>query len=176
MPLNFETISLNRQAEYLDCLSLCPEKASDYSFVNLWGWAEVYGLYWAWAGEQVWIKQTKPRTLLWAPVGPWESVSWKECFEEYSLDETPFTRVPEDLVQYWKNDFKDRLNIKEARGHWDYLYSADELIKLSGNRFHKKRNLLSQFKKKYAYRYVPLEKELVAMAMDMQGDWCTWRD
>jgi hypothetical protein len=176
MPLIFEPISLNRQAEYLDSLSSCPEKASDYSFVNLWGWAEVYGLYWAWAGEQVWIKQTKPRTSLWASVGPWESVNWKECLEEYSLDKTPFTRVPEVLVQYWKNDFKDRLTVKEARGHWDYLYSADELIKLSGNRFHKKKNLLNQFEKKYAYRYVPLKKQMVVMAMDMQGDWCTWRD
>jgi len=43
MPLNFEPISLDKQNKYLKCFSLCSQKASDYSFVNLWGWAEVYG-------------------------------------------------------------------------------------------------------------------------------------
>ncbi|MCK7509649.1 MAG: hypothetical protein MZV70_40135 [Desulfobacterales bacterium] len=34
--------------------------ASDYSFLNIWAWAEEYGLQWAWDGKLVWIKQTRP--------------------------------------------------------------------------------------------------------------------
>jgi hypothetical protein len=47
---------------------------------------------------------------------------------------------------------------------------------LRGNRYHKKKNLLNQFRKKYDYRYVVLDSELVEHAQGMQEDWCTWRD
>ena len=34
----FEAISLERRDEYLERLARCPQKVSDYSFGNLWGW------------------------------------------------------------------------------------------------------------------------------------------
>ena len=64
MTLQFETINLERQAEYLQRLAQCSQISSDYSFVNLWGWAEEYGLEWAWKDQLIWIKQTKPKVLL----------------------------------------------------------------------------------------------------------------
>ena len=57
-----------------------------------------------------------------------------------------------------------------------YVYSVSDLIDLKGNRFHKKKNLLAQFVKKYDYAYVPFEPKLIEQAMAMQEDWCTWRD
>ena len=47
MKLNFEPISLDKQTDYLKLLADCPEVASDYSFLNIWAWAEDYGLRWA---------------------------------------------------------------------------------------------------------------------------------
>jgi len=35
---------------------------------------------------------------------------------------------------------------------------------------------LNQFDRKYAFSYLPFGPELVAQAMAMQTDWCTWRD
>jgi hypothetical protein len=49
-------------------------------------------------------------------------------------------------------------------------------VELKGNRFHKKKNLLNQFKRHYDYTYAPLSPETVTQAMNMQSDWCTWRD
>jgi hypothetical protein len=48
MSLVFEPITLDKQEEYSEYFSMCSQKTSDYSFVNLWGWAEEYGLTWAW--------------------------------------------------------------------------------------------------------------------------------
>lgn len=176
MELHFETITLDRQAEYLDHLARCPQKASDYSFVNLWGWAEEYGLLWAWTEGHVWIKQTKPHELLWAPVGPWDGKRWDGFFEKYVPGELTVVRVPEMLVKIWDKCLRDRLTVEESRGHWDYLYSITELVDLGGNRFHKKKNLLNQFKKKYAFKYISLTKEMISMAEEMQDGWCLWRD
>ncbi|MGD8974216.1 MAG: hypothetical protein PVJ56_13030, partial [Desulfobacterales bacterium] len=76
----FEPISLEKQTDYVQHLSTCPLVASDYSFHNLWAWAEEYGLRWAWADSLVWIKQTLPDVLMWAPVGPWDTVDWQSKF------------------------------------------------------------------------------------------------
>ncbi len=68
---------------------------------------------------------------------------WQEVF--CSLPgKLPFFRVPEQLADLWHDD-GHLFNVHEARQHWDYLYSVQELIELKGNRLHKKKNLLKQF-------------------------------
>jgi len=146
-PLNYEPVSLDRQEAYLRYFQKCPQKTSDYSFVNLWAWTEAYGLSWAWDNDLVWIKQTLPQTVYWAPVGPWEQVDWKSRLSPFIEGQAIFIRIPENLVLFWKACLENQIQIIEARGHWDYLYSIEELIQLKGNRFHKKKNLLNQFKR-----------------------------
>jgi hypothetical protein len=41
---------------------------------------------------------------------------------------------------------------------------------------HGKKNLLNQFKKSYDFRYMPFGKEMIEKALEMQSEWCTWRD
>jgi hypothetical protein len=176
MSLEFEPINIDMQQDYLGLFEKCDQKTSDYSFVNLWGWADEYGLVWAWHDNLVWIKQTKPETVFWAPVGPWKDIDWKGVLgSEFSGDRI-FIRIPEYLMLIWKDCRNGGLGIEEARGDWDYLYSVDELVELKGNRFHKKKNLLSQFIKTYKYSYIDLDHNMVEKALSMQEDWCTWRD
>lgn len=174
--MDFNSIQLEDQKAYLACFEKCPQKSSDYSFTNLYGWSEEYGLSWSFTGGLFWIKQTYPREVLWAPVGPWEKVDWYLLFESYFKMNIEFFRVPEKLTNIWNGQFNNRMNIDEDRGAWDYLYSAESLSELKGNRYHKKKNLVNQFKKKYDFSYRPFEKSLVDGALDMQENWCTWRD
>lgn len=176
-PLTFEPVELNKQSNYLNYLNECPLKASDYSFVNLWSWADTYGLVWAWSRELVWIKQTRPREAFWAPVGRWDQIDWKEYADDCFEQNLPFVRVPEMLVALWQESFvDDRVSAETTREHWDYVYSVPELSTLTGNRFHKKKNLINQFKKKYEFEYLPLSDEMIDLAAGMQENWCTWRD
>ncbi len=176
MKLRFEPISLNKQAEYLSLLATCPQVASDYSFLNLWAWADDYGLLWAWEEDLVWIKQTRPSDIYWAPVGPWDSIEWQNRYAYDDGSHLAFIRIPQKLVDIWSAAVGDEAKISEERGHWDYLYSVSDLIELKGNRYHKKKNLLNQFIKKYEFTYMPFEAGLIDQAMGMQEDWCTWRD
>jgi hypothetical protein len=174
--LRFEPISLDRQKDYLEKLSKCPQVASDYSFLNLWAWADEYGLRWVWEDDLVWIRQSRPDELFWAPVGAWERIDWKTRLEENQTGQTTFIRIPQKLVEFWRTSFGDLATVEEERGHWDYIYAVEDLTGLKGNRFHKKKNLLNQFVRKYEYDYVTFEPELIEQAMAMQDDWCTWRD
>jgi hypothetical protein len=176
MTITFEPIAIEKQEAYIKYLAKCPQKTSDYSFVNLWGWAHEYGLCWAWEEHLVWIKQTRPLVSYWAPVGAWQMVNWSDRLAQLAAAHSRFDRIPDRLLQYWKESQKSRLQIEAARGHWDYLYAVSELVNLQGNRFHKKKNLLNQFKKKYDYTYRTLGPDLIDQALAMQTDWCTWRD
>jgi hypothetical protein len=176
MRLSFEPVSLDKQKDYLERLARCPQVASDYSFLNLWAWAGEYGLLWAWDEKMVWIRQTRPREALWAPVGPWEAVSWESYLPSILSGQEAFIRVPEQLAAIWQSRFRDRAVVEPERGHWDYLYAVSDLVDLPGNRFHNKKNLLNQFIKAYDFKYVEFGPKLIEQAMAMQEDWCTWRD
>jgi len=176
MSLNFKPIDLDMQYEYLKHFSLSPQKTSDYTFVNLLGWSEEYGLRCAWLDKLVWIQQTIPNECYWAPIGPWEAVEWNRSFSEQFSGQTPFIRIPENLLQIWNKSLGPRVIVEETRGHWDYLYAVTELMELKGKQFHKKKNLFNQFRKKYNFQYVPFDEKVIDRAMAMQEDWCTWRD
>jgi hypothetical protein len=175
MALTFEPISLDRQKDYLDLLSRCPQVASDYSFLNIWAWADEYGLQWAWDGELAWIKQSRPTEAFWAPVGPWETIEWK-ARPALRNGQAGYIRVPEKLAGIWQSCFGEVVEVEPQRGHWDYLYAVSDLVDLPGNRFHNKKNLLNQFLKTYVYTYMDFGPKLIDHAMAMQEDWCTWRD
>lgn len=173
MNLAFTSITLDRQDEYLALLRATPQVSSDYSFLNLWAWAEEHDLAWAWTDGFVWIRQGKPTVTYWAPVGPWGALDWQQLMPK--LQGLPFSRLPEALAVLMAHAHP-RTRIKTSREHWDYLYSVPDLIQLSGNKFHAKQNLLNQFQKSYIWRYQALDEALVEMVLMMQSQWCAWRD
>ncbi len=71
---------------------------------------------------------------------------------------------------------QDRFDAQMDRDQSDYVYSAQELIKLSGKRFHKKKNHLNKFLKNSQYTYKPLDQETVECVLEMQESWCQLRD
>lgn len=176
MTLNFEPISLEKQHLYREHLKQTQWEASDYSFVNLWGWCREYGLEWAWDDDLVWIHQSQPVDAIWAPVGHWDLVDWAERLSRHFPEKSAIIRVPEPLIRYWKTALGDRIAVTATEEHWDYLYSVQDLIELKGNRFHKKKNLLNQFLRNYDHTYLPLTPEMIENALAMQEDWCVWRD
>lgn len=173
--LDFNPIQLERAEEYQQHLRRTPQVASDYSFANLWGWAREYGLEWAFSDDLVWLRQTLPQPVYWAPVGAWHQIDWRAALDRHEA--LPgFKRVPEVLADLWGREAGDRLRIEEDRANWDYVYDVEELVALRGNRFHKKKNLLNQFKNQNAYRYESFSAAMIEQALALQDDWCTWRD
>lgn len=172
MQLSFEPIRLARREEYRAHLASSQQQGSDYSFVNLWGWRDVYGLEWAFQDGLVWIRQTLPEPVLWAPVGDWAAVDWQAWADR--LRGKRFIRVPEALAERWLNLFSPR--IKESRGHWDYIYLVKDLVDLEGERFRKKRDEFEAFVTSYDCEYYEMGPECVEEAMELQAEWCRWKD
>jgi hypothetical protein len=62
------------------------------------------------------------------------------------------------------------------RDNSDYVYRTEDLIQLSGNKYHRKKNHLNQFLKNHHFEYRPLDAELVECFLDMQEAWCRMRE
>lgn len=175
MSNEFTPITLADMPKYREYHNASPTRAADYSFTNLFGWAEHYGLEWRFDDKLCWIRQTKPDVRYWAPMGRWKDVDWKATGELVSGRE--FFRVPRKLRIIWEQNLDLEFEVDESRGQWDYLYSVEELSNLSGNKFHKKKNLLNQFLKRYPdHVYTPMTVECVESVLGMQAAWCHWHE
>ena len=62
------------------------------------------------------------------------------------------------------------------RDNSDYVYRTDDLIHLSGNKYHRKKNHFNQFVRKNDFEYRPLDGDLVEKVMLMQESWCRMRE
>ncbi|MCL1889142.1 MAG: phosphatidylglycerol lysyltransferase domain-containing protein [Desulfovibrionaceae bacterium] len=169
MTPEFTPISALYIKEYKNLLALGRCRASDYNFGNVWGWREHFGLEWRLREGLCWIRQTRPQTLGWAPVGDWKSSDWVSS--AILRAGGSFIRIPEELAALWSDARAGRTRIRESRGQWDYQYNARELATLSGNRFHKKKNLVNQFVKLYPFRYLPMTENSLEEVLDLQKKW-----
>ncbi|MCL2147574.1 MAG: phosphatidylglycerol lysyltransferase domain-containing protein [Synergistaceae bacterium] len=154
--LDFKPLALSSRGEYAKCLLASEERAADYSFINLWAWNHERCYETAFYEDLCWIRLTKNKPYeLWAPLGAWGDVNWKDVLSNLFPGGAVFNRVPEKLALVLQEKLGDMTEVKEERSEWEYIYSADELINLSGNKFHKKKNLFKQFLK-----YSPVYEEM----------------
>ncbi len=166
--LKFEDITLEKQEKYLEYLSMTEEKSADYTFINLFGLKDIYSLQWAFTDDLVWIKQSSPYTILWAPVGNWEridDISKLFCGSEMKT----IIRIPKTLAL--KLDERSNISITEMRDEWEYVYDKQELIDLKGNRFHKKKNLYNQFNKLYNAEYHNIDSSWIDKLREFEKKW-----
>ena len=173
--LKFEAVSLDRQEEYRRVLANCPQLVtSDFALANVFGWAEPYGLQWAFAEGLVWIHQTKPEPVCWAPIGPWDDYDWNNCPLLPSAGR--FTRIPEYLAMLWRQIFGPRIRLEECREHWDYVYRVQDMIDLDQDRLKKKKAALDAFVSRYDCEYSPMGPECVEEVLAMQEKWLSWHE
>ena len=57
---------------------------------------------------------------------------------------------------------------EEDRNNADYLYRTKDLVSLKGHKYDGKRNLIRQFKRDYAFEYIPMKEELLPECLEFQ--------
>ena len=178
-PEGYIPVTLDLVAKYRSYFLQTPRKSADYTFTNLWGWAEYMGMMLSFREDLCWICQTRPFIRYWAPVGDWNKADWaaqREIREGIAMH-----RVPAELVSILTASLgaSGRLQVEDSREQWEYLYSQEELATLPGNKFHKKKNHVNKFRKTYGEDYRVLSSDTPDSIEDillLQEEWCRWRD
>jgi len=172
---NYARIELDRSAEYNALWSAVPSRSIDYSLTNLWGWANYFGLSWNFSGGLCWVRQLRPVPCRWAPVGPWADIDWDTLPELAAGIE--LTRTPEALVAILEERLPGRVHAEADRDHWEYLYAVEDMAKLPGNRYHRKRNHVNAYVKAYGEpEYRPLDTNVIEDILALSEEWCLWHE
>lgn len=80
--------------------------------------------------------------------------------------------VTEDQKEELEQMFPGRFQFKLDRDSSDYIYKSEDLIHLSGRKYHGKRNHISQFERKYDWSYEDISEENLEDCRHIAKEWC----
>lgn len=177
----FKSLSLEDREKIQEYLTLYPSQASDYTFTNMFIWRAYYQVQWSIAGDWLLILYNP---LQWGyyflqPIGPpgrgeitLQMLQWlRDAKDE---PEPRIDRGDGDYVQEIKN--LSELAIENVRDQADYVYLSQNLIQLTGRKYHSKKNHLNKFRKSFNFTYELLMPDMVQECAHVLKKWCNWRE
>jgi uncharacterized protein len=144
-----------------------PPSVSDIVFSSLFAWQEVYGYNFSVLGNFFLAWYTEGKNLVFLPPlllsGKITDADFKKSFGALAQAlaaraaaqglKPQFKFIPELYVRHID---KSPFELVPEPGTFDYVYKRKNLAALAGQKFSPKRNLISQFKRKYEFSYEPL--------------------
>jgi hypothetical protein len=176
---NFKPLDIEDKALFSEYLLLEPPETSELTFTNLFIWRHQYRPTWLlWEDCLLIIFQPKeggPFGL--PPIGPGDKRRALDFLSQILgqlAPEARICRVSKAFVEEYAEP--NEYTITLDRDNSDYVYSTQDLINLSGRKYHRKKNHLNRFIKNNTFEYRPLDKDLVASFLELQESWCEMRE
>ena len=173
---HFREIRLDDAALFNAYFQKHPPLISEYTFTNLFMWRNYYRFIWTlWDGNLCILAHRPAHEPFFLP--PVGDSSIRQCMINCitHLRSKGFTgevqRVPEETINQHFKEARE-FDLLPDRNNADYVYLSEDLIRLPGNRYHRKKNQINQFKKKYPFQYQPLTLELVEQCLALETHWC----
>ncbi len=126
-------------------------------------------------------KEKKNRHLL-LPISPEREFSPDELASLSKMSGyTQYWFVPEEYVNRFGQDAVEKyFQVKPHAAYDDYVYLAEDLAELTGNRYSKKRNLIKQFRRNYVdqgrVEVEPIDENNAESCLIFLEEWCEERD
>lgn len=176
---DFKPIDIKDKKAFDRFFQLDPPEISEHTFTNLFIWRHRYRPVWLVRNDCLLIifrpSHEDPYGL--PPTGPGDKRKALEflCEEIRGISpEGRIRRVGEEFVRQQVDG--EKYECIPDRDNSDYVYLTRDLIRLSGNKYHRKKNHLNQFTKNHVFEYRELTVELVECFMEMQEGWCQLRE
>jgi hypothetical protein len=174
----FKDFSLEEKPILEEAFLKFPPVISEFTFTNLFIWRQAYQLRISHLKDFICLLADKgDQCFFFPPIGEGDRA---ECFRillQYLKKRgisPKIARVPESMVTQidWK---ENGMRVELDRNQSDYIYLAEDLIKLEGRKYHRKRNHIKQFKEKYSYQYLSLTPEWISECLRLETEWCDLR-
>jgi hypothetical protein len=176
----FKPIQLEDRDSIQGIIDKYQPETSEWTFNNLFIWREHYGFEWSTYGDSLVIlsKAEDQDAFFLQPIGPpsrLETVRkllvWLR--EEGGLGDAGIERADQRLISELQGT--PDLLIQPTRDHFDYVYRTEDLIRLSGNKYHSKKNHINKFMRRYSFNYEALEEKHLEACSELAESWCQWR-
>ena len=173
----FKTIELQDRETIQDFFTAYRPETSELTFTNIFIWREHYKI--VWSVHRDWLivacNSGTDKCFALPPVGPpgraevcRAVLEWLR--ERKGVKDPALERADSRLVD--ELGATGKFTIEPARGHFDYLYKTENLIRLSGNRLHAKKNHLNKFRKTYKFSYEPVTPSAIPDCLKLAESWC----
>lgn len=174
MELDFTPISLESRAEILPFLAKESYQISDITFGNLFIWKHAREISHTICGDSLIIQTcyAGQTPYFFFPIGGDEpsKIHALKSIESHAISHgfpLHFASVESRNLALLQRTFP-HLHVESTPDRFDYVYSVEELITLSGRKFHKKKNHLNNFLQTYHWEIEPITqanaKELAQVA------------
>lgn len=179
MSIDFKPLEIQDKEIFDHFFREDPPETSELTFTNLFIWSHQYHPLWTQWNNCLLIiycpNETEPFAL--PPVGPGDKNKALDVLCDQLKGMTSkikICRVDDSFINKYVDN--SRYSCIPDRDNSDYVYSSIDLIQLSGRKYHRKKNHINQFFKRYSYEYLELDMELVECFIDMQEEWCQMKE
>ena len=154
-------------------------ESSKYTFTNLFMWRNLYNILWAVENDVLFVFASNDKTFsAWQPFGAPDKMQDAiakilNLSKELKGDKNfQFSFLEKNFVEELKKFPAANFEIDFNAAYSDYVYNAEDLINLSGRKFHGKKNHLNQFYKDYPLaEYSPITPEIIPQCLELLDLW-----
>lgn len=181
--LELQEITIEKKDEINRFLSRRCSQNSEFTFTNLFMWRKSYDIKYLILDDMLCLMPKHgdgPRSATF-PIGFVKEDGTERDIKgvvNTLLDECknygyqPLLRIyDERALQKLIEVFPGKFLISEDINSFDYVYRVEDLINLSGKKYHAKKNHVNKFQSLYAWEYQPIFKENLEECLDLFGKW-----
>ncbi len=176
---HFTPLALEHKDRFEELFRTTQPRISEFTFTNLFMWRHHYGIDVASYGDGL-LCLAKPNgngPFFFPPIGvenPPEAVKASLKYLEHEGHVPVMKRVDQTLADRLAAD-SGQWTVESDRDQFDYVYAVEDLVSLSGRKYHRKKNHLNKFLKNYPFEYRPLGEELLEGCFKLVEEWCIVR-
>ena len=174
----YKPLTLDDKPLFDHILKIYQPVISELTFTNLFVWRNYY--------RPIWRKEVKSILIIMRPKGktPFGFPVIGECNEDnlkilvsdlIQITNRPaISRMDSEKIEVL--NLRDKFKVIRDNDNDDYVYRIEDLIHLSGRKYHHKKNKVNKFMKKWKYEYKPLSGGIIEEILELQEHWCELRE
>lgn len=179
LPDGYKALTIQDRSTIEALLDADPPETSEMTFTNLFMWRHHYGpCFRIFDDVLLIICQADDGTAFGLPpLGPGnKKEALARLFQDIETlaDRPRVSRVGRGFVDSYLD--RDMFKAEPDEDQFDYVYLCENLVQLSGRKFHQKKNHLNQFTKQFEFETRLLDAGLAAQALELQESWCRMRE
>ncbi|MCQ2483788.1 MAG: phosphatidylglycerol lysyltransferase domain-containing protein [Clostridia bacterium] len=164
----FRSPSIDDTEWLRDVLMQAQPESCEYTVGNILGWHSFYGAQIA-NIENCLVTKIKKNNLFGFPKGENKDKALETVFSEF--DFPSFYGLTSDECDIIRARYPGEYVFYQSRNSFDYVYSVEKLAKLSGKKYHSKRNHISFFEKNFNWSYEAVTPENLRECIELNEQW-----
>ena len=172
--LDFHAPNLNDKLWAKELLSISQYMGCEYSFGNMLIWSPIYNTKITKYNNHLITKGGGKHPSYCCPAGNGDiKATFTELFNDAQQCGHPFKMfgLTAECVVELENLFPNKFIFEPYRDGFDYIYLTDDLINLTGQKYHGKRNHIAAFKKSNVWSFEIINENNIEDCIKMNNEW-----